>query len=233
MINHILDLIFPRRCLFCGKFIEAGYSCDECATELFPITGKICRRCGAEEDKCVCGAIVNNYDAAAAALYYKGAGKRLVLRCKNVEHKHSVRLAAGFLKTAFQRYYEKRKIDIITSVPRDYFSYLLKGENHADVMAKALAKSVRLPYSHLLIKVKSGKMQKRLTRFERLENISGAYKANSKNKIRGKNILLIDDVKTTGATLNECAKILKREYAAKVYCLTLAVTCRDLADKCN
>ncbi len=227
----ILDLIYPRRCMFCGKVIEKGYICAECPETIIPITGKICRRCGAEEDKCVCSAVINRYDASASALYYTGAGKSLVHRCKNAQNMRSVKLAAGYLKSAYERYYSGEKIDFVTCIPRDFYTYLRKGENHSEVMGKIFAKSVELKYKNLLRKTKISRKQKRLSRLQRLENISDAYKVKCGVEIHGKNILIIDDVKTTGATLNECAKVLKNSHAGKVFCLTLAITHLEKEDK--
>ena len=219
----LLDLIFPPRCLICRTPLKSGYICGSCLTDFVPVTGAICKRCGVSKDRCTCGALVNNYDGCVASLYFEKSGKTLVYRCKNASSKSALKLAACFMETAYRHYYPKTKIDVMICIPRDFYKYLRDGENHSDVLGKYLSKKIKIKYDGSIIKkVKLGKTQKRLTKLERLENLHGAYKVFAENKVKGKNVLIIDDVKTTGATLNECAKVLKAAGASRVYCLVLA-----------
>lgn len=118
-------------------------------------------------------------------------------------------------------------IDIIAPVPMNFFKEWWKGYNHSDKIAQRLAKSLRLVCLHLLSKKFFIKRQAVSSRAERLVNIKNVFILNTMYDIKGKNILLIDDITTTGATANECAKVLLNAGARNVFLLTFAKSITD------
>ena len=115
-----------------------------------------------------------------------------------------------------------KDIDIITAVPLHKLRKKERGFNQSEILASKIGKLIGVPYVGLLVKFKKNKVQHSLPRLEREENVKNVYKAINENKIKGKNILLCDDIVTTGSTLRECAKILFEAGANKVYCATTA-----------
>jgi competence protein ComFC len=110
----------------------------------------------------------------------------------------------------------------LTPIPLHSSRKRWRGFNQAETLCQSIAKELDLPIADILLRNKITKTQKDLKRQERLTNVADAFKLKLGADIRGKNLILIDDVTTTGATLQEAAKILKRNGAAKVICLTVA-----------
>lgn len=115
------------------------------------------------------------------------------------------------------------EIDCITYVPLTKKSAYRRGYNQSKLLAKALSKRIQTPAVYGAIKrVKSGRAQKGLTQAERVENVKGAFKIVKRDKFRGKNVLLVDDVLTTGSTVNEICRILLKAGTKTVYVATAA-----------
>jgi ComF family protein len=111
---------------------------------------------------------------------------------------------------------------MITSVPLRNGRLVERGFNQSRVLACEISKEFGIPFSEILSKSKNTRHQNELSREERLVNLEGSFKANPGNALRGAKVLLIDDVMTTGATLNECSKVLLHSGAKVVRCFTLA-----------
>jgi ComF family protein len=116
------------------------------------------------------------------------------------------------------------KIDLIIPVPIHHLKKAERGYNQSDFIAKGLSTALNIPYSSKSIKrIKYTESQTKLNMNERALNVSNAFKARSSNKLKGKNILVVDDVCTTGATLLECAKVLLGAGANSVYACSIAI----------
>ena len=112
------------------------------------------------------------------------------------------------------------RVDLITFVTRRTKEKLKSGVDQAEMMAKAISKCTGIPYVKTIKRVRDAKVQHTLTREERLKNVKGAFRVDK--DLTGKNVLLVDDVFTTGATISECAKMLKNAGAASVTALTFS-----------
>ena len=116
-----------------------------------------------------------------------------------------------------------KKYDIIISVPLSKNGKATRGYNQTDLIAKNISKKLEIYYkSDYLIKIKETKKQSSLNKIERKKNIQNAYIFNKKYNIKNKNIILIDDVFTTGSTVNECLKVLKQNGAREILILIIA-----------
>ena len=146
---------------------------------------------------------------------------RLILPFKHTDHLELTPLLTNLLYQAgFDLF---KETDLIISVPLHRFRYIKRKYNQADILAKALSKKTTIPYHpHILIRKRATVSQGHMKAAERKRNVAGAFGIKNHSAIKGKNILVIDDVFTTGATLNECTKILLKNGAAKVFVLTLA-----------
>ena len=113
--------------------------------------------------------------------------------------------------------------DVITFVPQTAEESADRTYNQSEILAKEVGKRINIPVIPLLKKIYETDSQRNLHPSERSGNIFGVFECINKNMIQGKNILLIDDVKTSGATINECAKMLHIYDATSVYCAVIAV----------
>ena len=116
-----------------------------------------------------------------------------------------------------------KKADMIVPVPLFWWKYLKRGYNQAALLADAICSENSLMIKDLLKRTRNTKSQTKLTDDARRKNIVNAFKIKN-NGIKGQRIILIDDVMTTGVTLNECAKVLKQAGAAEVYACVAAIT---------
>lgn len=221
-MDAVTKLFFPQRCAFCGE-VTASVSgvCEKCEDEIPVIDAPKCNRCGCAEDRCSCTPIINHYDRIIAPFYYEGVVKSMITQIKRHCSKESTQMAVSFMAEECRRSY-KLDFDVVTAVPTDRVGYIKRGYNPAEYVATMLAKELSLLYKPLLKKRFTLSSQKNSDRIRRLENISGAYR--TIDDVRDKNILLVDDVKTTGATINECSRMLKLAGARRVYVAVVCVT---------
>ena len=112
--------------------------------------------------------------------------------------------------------------DVICYVPMTKKSEKKRGFNQCEVIARHIGYRINIPVSDCIKKIKNTKEQKTLTKEERVKNLKGAFKVSRVKDIKNKDVILIDDVMTTGATINECKDILKRSGANKITVLTIA-----------
>lgn len=231
--NEIVQTLFPDniRCLVCGREMCASrYGlCSECK---LAINDNYCLRCGRHKvgigDYCgECSASVLHFDEARSAVNYDGNAKSLVRRLKYANAKYIAKYLVQYLLDVLIM--SDWQADCITFVPMHKSRLKKRGYNQAELLAASLAESVDLPCLDLLEKTKNTVNQARLARAERLNNLSGAFAI---KKTPPKHVILVDDVMTTGSTVNECCNTLKRAGASVVYVLTFAsVPERPVTDK--
>lgn len=229
-----VDAIFPPRCFLCADIIsQKGHVCVSCWRELQFITAPQCGCCGhpfeyAVGEDALCGACIQDepaYDKARAVLSYDDASRKLVTRFKFSDMTHSGHTLASWMIRAGEQC--TRDADVIVPVPLHRMRLVKRRYNQAAILARYIARQTELP---LLVdglkRLKHTTPQSGLSRRQRKLNVKGAFAVPSSRlqQIEKKRILLIDDVMTTGATLEACAKALKKAGAAQVRVLTLART---------
>ncbi len=225
MLSEILAVFFPNTCIGCGTVIaEDEFLCDYCMemTEHCDL-GKFCFKCGNIKENCRCSSKVFHFDGCVAPFLNKGAAKRSMYSFK---FRHQERIAEYFAKnmslTLKQCFYDVN-FDAVCCVPIEKHKGLKRGYNQSFVIAKRVAKILNLPfYGDVFTINKRKRTQHKTFGEERFKNVKDAYKV--KYPLENKTVLLIDDIKTTGATLDECAKQLLATGSNKVYCLTGLVT---------
>ncbi len=220
--------LFAREltCACCGEELYAdGYFCPHCLKTLPFNGGNICSKCGRAigEDYPVClecKADMPLYDAARSALRYEGDTVRLVKRFKTGGKWLALPFASLMAPVLSGEFAGS---DMLVHVPMTDAARRKRGYNQAELLAAALSDRAGVPHERVLLeKVRETASQKELSRRGRAENLKGSFRVHERVKCRGKTVLLIDDVLTTGATASACARALKGAGAARVWVLTLA-----------
>ena len=226
----VLDFIVPPLCPICKKRVLFTHGlCSECFSKIHFICRPYCEICGKpfefdipEETRC--GACCKKnpiFTKARSAFIYDSFSAKLILPFKHSDHLELAPLLTNLLYRAGRDLFSET--DLIIGVPLHRFRHIKRKYNQADVLAKRLAEKSHIPYhSAILTRKRATISQGHMKAAERKRNVAGAFGIKNKHLIKDKNILLIDDVFTTGATINECSKILLKNGAAKVFVLTLA-----------
>ncbi|MDD3668684.1 MAG: ComF family protein [Alphaproteobacteria bacterium] len=232
--THILDFICPPACPMCRAFLRApNQICPECFKELDFITRPQCAVCGLPFEfdiweGSLCGACLRKkprYDVARACLVYDEASKKLILPFKHGDRMELVPLLVRLLEQTGGDLI--RRADAVMPVPLHRLRLMKRKYNQAALLAQKLARGHRKRYlPHTLVRIRHTPIQGHLPPNQRRKNVARAFAVKCPDQIRGKNILLIDDVMTSGATADECARVLKRAGARRVMILTLARVCR-------
>lgn len=225
--NALSEMFAPTfRCIACGKdvFDETAF-CSDCASTVVYNNGKTCKRCGVgidgEEDYCDnCAFDKIYFDRAYSVFCYEGAVQKAILAMKFNNLASYAKVFAKYLVFLAEKYHVE--YDVVTFVPMSKQSLRKRGYNQAQWLARHFCELIDKDdlLVEALLKTKETQPQESLGRTERKTNLVGAYVINA--DVKGKRVLIIDDVKTTGSTLNECAKVLKKAGATAVYCITVA-----------
>ncbi len=214
------------RCNVCEKEIfEEVYFCKECLEKLPFNNDKICLHCGRKviqtEEYCTtCKNVLVSIDLGRSAFDYKDEIKELI---HGFKYKNKQYLAKVFASTMSPLFFMNfSDANFITFVPMTESSEKVRGYNQSKLLAEEISKLVSVPLFEVVEKKEDTKEQKKLSRQERLVNTLKAFKIINKKDVVGKNVVIIDDVATTGATAEAIAFKLKKAGANKVYLLTIA-----------
>lgn len=212
-MKSLLNLIFPKKCVFCGRILERGqeYVCGACIDEL-PFTE------GARSIK-----HGDFFDLCAAPFYYRGRVRESVLRYKFGGKSSYAAAYAGFIYDCIRQNVKSTDFDIITWVPVSRKRFRERGYDQAELLAEKIAGMFGKKAERTLSKVKNNAPQSGIDKPERRRaNVLGAYRAHDPELVKEKRILLIDDVITTGSTMSECARTLLMTGAEEIVCAALA-----------
>jgi competence protein ComFC len=227
----LLGLVFPGACLLCGRALgsgdeEHGPVCRVCVGTLAPLSGARCRVCGipliSEIGRCLrCRGRDFAFNAHRSLFEYRGEVRELIYYFKFRGRAGLVKWFTPFLAAETAR---AGKPDFIVPVPSAARRRRRRGFSPVGLISRELSHMSRVPLLACLTRV-AGEAQKTLDFAQRLSNLQGKIgcRENRAACLRGRTILLLDDIFTTGATVNECAVILKARGAASVSVLTLAM----------
>lgn len=236
LIRVVSNLFWPPKCVFCGAFLSVTTKANECycpaCVELSrTFEPMACMRCSsrlislAGEQYCPkCDQKKVYFDGQCAPFYYENDVRQSILRYKFHSRRAYLKTYAVFLAEMFYSTVDFFDCTCICVVPNWKWDTFFSGENRPKIYAKAVQEVVPLPIlDGVLVKTRKTKKQKRLTAKERVKNVAGAYAVVNPEKVKDQVVLLLDDVYTTGSTVNECAKTLKRAGAKGVYVMTIAM----------
>ncbi len=228
LIKSLVSILYPDTCLDCGDVIKDGeYFCDCCYEMLARINpDKQCIKCGLDKKHCTCKKNVYSFDGVIAPFYYDGGAKSAMHAYKFGKRIYIADFFAEQMSLLFKYVYSDMKFDGICYVPLSNKSFRKRGFNQSREIASRMSKILKIPLVEDSLGCKNKKKSQHKTDYlERAKNVNGVFF--SKRPIRGR-ILLVDDIKTTGSTLNECSKQLLGAGAGSVYCITGLITKKDI-----
>lgn len=211
IVNFILDLLYPPKCVFCGCVLDKSDICAECEKTLPYTKGDSIYQKFPFVSKCI------------SPLYYKDDVREAVLRYKFGGASCYSRRFGAIMSECAENNLDCGSIDMISYIPLSRKRQKNRGYNQSELLARQISKNTGVPCKATLKKIKNNKAQSTIKdNKQRATNVVGAYRVIDEHQLKGKHILLVDDVVTTGATLAECARMLKKSGAEVVYGITLA-----------
>jgi len=213
------DLLLPDVCAACGAAeIAAEGLCVQCNLELLSLVAlPFCPRCGqtlgpnvpVREDGCAgCPPTLGRFDRVFRLGPYTGCLRRTIRDLKYHRRQRLRRRLAGLLAQRVATGWTGGGFDVVLPVPMHWLRRLARGFDHARSIAASVAAELGLPLGSELTRTRNTPPQTQLPRSRRIENVRGAFAARSAATLRGANVLLVDDVTTTGATVNEATRVL-------------------------
>lgn len=231
--HSALDLVYPRRCESChGTVQDAGrYLCWDCMTRMQLIQHPYCGRCGdpiegdVDHDP-MCAYCARHriwFTQARSAVRYRGPIRELIQSFKYRNALYLSRDMNLLIRACVQAHYGSMRFDAVTSVPLFGKRERERTYNQATILARDMASELGVPYRNRVVtRVRDTQTQTHLSAADRRKNMASAFAARDSIGVNGQRVLLIDDVMTTGATVNECARVLKKAGAEYVYVATVA-----------
>jgi len=227
-LKNMLFFIFPRKCEMC-ETISERYICDKCKSKLEKTELYLNRIDDYSKDN------TKYFDEHAYIFEYNS-----IIREKIIEYKFKNKPYLGKMFSEFFVKNEKmcgffEKYDIIIPVPMTNKKIKERGYNQTEIIAKIISQNITniTMQKNVLIKYKNNKVQSQLNKEQRQQNVQNVYELNNEEIIKNKNILILDDIYTTGATCNECVKTLKNAQPKKIGIITIAKDCEKIQVKNN
>jgi competence protein ComFC len=232
LLDTVLELFYPSNCVGCGQPQDLGaLLCNECRETLTRIQAPFCRCCSRPFEGIITGEFccpncedrapafacaVSNYQA-------KGVLRDLIHRFKYGREFYLRGVLTEYLTEAMQdARIQANPVDGLVPVPLHPTRLRERGFNQADALAETLSKRTRLPVLRCIQRRRYTSTQTQFDRVERMQNLRNAFALRKSNDVRGKHLVLLDDVLTTGSTLHECALVLRAAGAESVRAITVA-----------
>ena len=210
LYHWLMELLFPPKCVLCGTLLKAGET-------------DLCRTCRTEAPEYPNRKIKLQFlDSFAAVWYYEGNVRRSLLRFKFQNARSYASCYGRMLAMKLLREYPEG-FDVLTWVPVSRLRRLRRGYDQVELLAKAVGAELGMTPVPMLKKIRNNRPQSRLdSASARRANVLGAYKLLAGAQAKGKRVLLLDDILTTGATAGECARMLLSAGAKEVHCAAVA-----------
>lgn len=232
--SGLLDLVYPPHCLICNAEVE-NYLCGKCIEKIDPITPPYCRKCGGppsvppykggtaggycEE----CRERQYHFEFSRSAGIFEGVLREAIHALKYHNHLAIAEPLADIMAQSYAETGLAGRAELAVPIPIHISRSIQRGFNQSEELARVFCKRVNLPLeTQTLHKSRKTRRQMELPFDLRISNIRGSFKVAHEERIRGKRVLLIDDVFTTGSTLDEAARVLREAGASEVYAYTLS-----------
>ena len=222
------DIVFPRVCPACLMTCKNGAElCSQCANDLGYITGLRCQACGGNINGVLelCQECLSNprpWQRGYSAFYFTGLARRLIHRFKYQGDVALSRMLAVHACEVWAQETDFFDYQYVVPVPLYWYKKLRRGYNQSEILAREFCRITDIPYSNALQRKKWTTSQARLTRQKRKKNLKNAFAVKKRTDLLHANILLVDDVFTTGLTLTACSKALNAAGCKRVDVLTIA-----------
>jgi len=231
-LGAIASLFYPPVCTICSANVPSReYLCEECDAKITRIVPPFCAKCsepfeGAITGPFTCANCAHRtiyFDAAVSAYRSRGIVRRIILDFKYGRRLYLRHLVARWLFAALDDdRLRQQRFDVIIPVPLHPARERERGFNQATLLAELASAQMSLQARPLLERTRYTTTQTAFDRAERMENLHGAFRLRKSADVRKLRVLLIDDVLTTGSTLSECARVLKKAGAISVHAATAA-----------
>ena len=210
-LETMLNLIYPNVCGICDKICKENL-CKKCELKL--------------QEHVINNVIVNNnkyFDNLISIFKYEGIVREKIIEYKFGEKAYLYKTFARIMLKSEKAYGILKNYDIIIPVPIHKKRKLQRGYNQTELIAREIAKNINVTLqTNVLIKTKNTEVQSLLTKRQRSQNVKNAYNTRNTERIKDKKIILFDDIYTTGSTVRECSKTLKKAGAKEILVLTVA-----------
>lgn len=209
--DKIINIIFPQVCGICGR-INKNSLCPKCEFMLKKY-----------KDFKIEKILDRDFENLIYLFHYEGIIRQLILKYKFKEKAYLYKTFVNFLLKDEKIFQKFQTYDKIISVPISKKRNKQRGYNQSELIAKEIAKKINISYeNNILYKVKDVVEQSKLSKEERIENIKSVYDIRNKENLENRKILLLDDIYTTGSTVQECCKILKQGKPKKIDVFVIA-----------
>lgn len=232
MLQRVTALLYPERCACCWKPVPCGaLICEGCRAALPLIRGPVCPLCGRGLSACSCGGKSRPLTRCVSPLYYDGPARQAVRNLKFHDRPAAAELLYTLMADAVRERYAGVAFDGVVPVPLGAQAAAERQYNQCALLARGLAREQGIPFVEVLVKPRDTVPQRGLPAYRRSGNVLGAFDLASGAQVRDQTLLLVDDIVTTGATLDECAKMLQLYGARAVYGATAAAARLSKEDK--
>lgn len=216
MLELILDLVFPPKCIFCNRILNYGASiciCENCSSNIPYFSDENLNLIKAN----------NYFDDIICICEYSGIIKEALIKYKFFNKPSFGRTFAQLIYKRIKEMTDWEDIDLIISVPLHRKKEQTRGYNQSYLISKQLGKLLGIEVKkNTLIRTRNTDSQSLLNRIERLRNVKDAFLVTDANAVKDKSILVVDDIFTTGTTLNECCRVLKDAGARRITAAVVA-----------
>lgn len=226
ILGAVSDFILPQSCLLCNEEIQRGMICDNCLEYLPVVDPPLCFTCGRPIDSgSSCHQCVKGH-----ALDHGRAWMLLVPPSDKMIHHFKYRSKTGLAELLGRAMagivtadHILSRTDIIAPIPLFWWKRVRRSYNQAGLLAQVISRETGIGHQNMIRRIRNTRTQTRLSEDRRRKNVLNAF-ALSEGMVEDKKVMLIDDVLTTGATMQECARVLKENGASQVYSCVAAIT---------
>lgn len=221
MLRKLLNILVPVNCTGCGEW--GDYLCKRCTLRIQTIPIQLCHVCKRPAYLNLSHKECREYsylDGVIVGFHYEHEIKKLIRDFKYNDELDIVNILSIMLAKQLQQHY--LDIDMIVPVPMFIPKKWIRGYNQAELLAKKIGRLLSLPINNVLVRKEATTAQSKLGKSDRQNNLSNVFSVKTRLSLKDKKVILIDDVMTTGATLEQCAKQLKAAGCANVYGVTVA-----------
>lgn len=227
IIESFLDALFPNQCVGCGDIIPKGDSlCGYCYEYISKTSAdKRCFVCGCKKSDCQCKYRVFHFTACTAPFYNEDIAKKIVYAFKFRRKLEFAKFLSERMTLSVKTDFYGVDFNAVVYVPLPLKRELKRGYNQSRELALRIAEILNIPLVENALRCNGKRYtQHKVAVKDRFQNVKGAYYPNL--SLKGRTVLLVDDIKTTGATLDECAKAILKAGANEVYCVTALISKR-------